>query len=127
MFFFVARPLHWFSDGLRIRLGESGHVSSPVSQSESTCGSPAEQSGGGGGGGNNGHPTEGQPSIQQQQGVPVGSGPPNGTLVSRSMTSSTPTYSSSPASWPLTTPPDHSLGKTRFVLNWLCNVFALSP
>lgn len=92
------------------RLGESGHVSSPASQSESTCGSPGEQGGGSGGGGHNGHPPEGQPAIQQQQGGLVGTGPSSGSLVSRTMTSSTPTYSSSPASWTLPTPSDNSLG-----------------
>ncbi|KZS15171.1 Uncharacterized protein APZ42_019207 [Daphnia magna] len=92
------------------RLGESGHVSSPASQSESTCGSPGEQGGGSGGGGHNGHPPEGQPAIQQQQGGLVGTVPSSGSLVSRTMTSSTPTYSSSPASWTLPTPSDNSLG-----------------
>ena len=102
-----------FSLSCQSRLGESGHVSSPASQSESTCGSPAEQSGGGGGGGSNGHPPEGQPSIQQQQGGPVGSGPGSGSLTSRTMTSSTPTYSSSPASWTLAPPSDNSLGNSE--------------
>ncbi|KAI9555749.1 eye-absent 1-like protein [Daphnia sinensis] len=97
------------------RLGESGHVSSPASQSESTCGSPGEQGGGSGGGGHNGHPPEGQPAIQQQQGGLVGTGPSSGSLVSRTMTSSTPTYSSSPASWTLATPSDNSLVKSELL------------
>jgi hypothetical protein len=88
-------------------------VSSPGSQSESTCGSPGEQGGGSGGGGNSGHPPEGQSAIQQQQGGLVGTGPGSGSLVSRTMTSSTPTYSSSPASWTLATPSDNSLGNTN--------------
>lgn len=108
------------------RLGESGHVSSPASQSESTCGSPGEQGGGSGGGGHNGHPPEGQPAIQQQQGGLVGNGPSSGSLVSRTMTSSTPTYSSSPASWTLATPSDNSLGnQDNFECNNIQNVLPI--
>ena len=90
-------------------------MSSPASQSESTCGSPGEQGGGSGGGGNSGHPPEGQSAIQQQQGGLVGTGPGSGSLVSRTMTSSTPTYSSSPASWTLATPSDNSLDNTNYM------------
>ena len=56
---------------------------------------------------------EGTAAIQQQQGGLVGTGPGSGSLVSRTMTSSTPTYSSSPASWTLATPSDNSLDNTN--------------
>ena len=88
------------------RLGENGHVSSPASQSESTCGSPADQTSGGGGDGN-GHPSSDSASIQQQA---ANSGTASSSRPIPS--SSTPTYSStSPASWTLSTPSDNSLGK----------------
>ena len=51
---------------------------------------------------------EGTAAIQQQQGGLVGTGPGSGSLVSRKMTSSTATYSSSPASWTLATPSDNT-------------------
>jgi hypothetical protein len=58
---------------------------------------------------------EGTAAIQQQQGGLVGTGPGSGSLVSRTMTSSTPTYSSSPASWTLATPSDNSLDNTNYI------------
>jgi len=99
----------------RLETNGGGHVSSPASQSESTCGSPAEQGvggvggvGGGGGGtngGTNGH----------QEGPTAGG---QGSVIGRggAMTSSSGTpYSSSPSTWTLATPSDNSLVKSELL------------